>query len=121
MKSFADAAAMIQRPRIESVEVPYGGKSLPALFVHAASEVTGGRPGPALVFFDGFDVTKEIQYFKGVPDLVARGIAENRIETTSFGEDRPVDAGHTEEAWAKNRRTEFEVTAGGETLRAPQR
>lgn len=53
--------------------------------------------------------------------LVARGIAENRIETTSFGEDRPVDAGHTEEAWTKNRRTEFEVTAGGETIKAPQR
>ena len=53
--------------------------------------------------------------------LVARGIAENRIETTSFGEDRPVDAGHDEAAWAKNRRTEFEVTAGGETIRPPQR
>ena len=28
-----------------------------------------------MLFLDGFDVTKEIQYFRGVPDLAARGIA----------------------------------------------
>ena len=44
-------------------------KTLPALFVHAAPEVAGNKPAPAMVFFDGFDVTKEIQYHKGVPDL----------------------------------------------------
>ena len=53
--------------------------------------------------------------------LVSRGIAADRIETVGFGEERPVDAGHTEEAWAKNRRAEFEITAGGENLKAPQR
>lgn len=86
VKSFADAAAMIKRPRIESVEVPYGDKSLPALFVHAAPEVAGGRPVPAVVFFDGFDITKEIQYFKGVPDLVARGIACLLVDGPGNGE-----------------------------------
>ena len=29
-----------------------------------------------------------------------------RIETTSYGEEKPFDPGHTEEAWAKNRRAE---------------
>ena len=86
VKSFADAAAMIKRPRIESVEVPYGDKSLPALFVHADPEAAGGKPGPALVFFDGFDVTKEIQYFKGVPDLVARGISCLLVDGPGNGE-----------------------------------
>ena len=86
VKSFADAAAMIARPRIESVEVPYGDISLPALFVHAAPEVAGNKPGPALVFFDGFDVTKEIQYFKGVPDLVARGISCLLVDGPGNGE-----------------------------------
>ena len=86
VKSFADAATMIQRPRIESVEVPYGDKSLPALFVHAAPEAAGNKPGPALVFFDGFDVTKEIQYFKGVPDLVARGISCLLVDGPGNGE-----------------------------------
>jgi pimeloyl-ACP methyl ester carboxylesterase len=86
VKSFADAAAMIQRPRIEPVEIPYGDKSLPALFVHAAPETAGNRLGPALVFFDGFDVTKEIQYFKGVPDLVARGISCLLVDGPGNGE-----------------------------------
>jgi peptidoglycan-associated lipoprotein len=39
--------------------------------------------------------------------LVKRGIAPDRIRTISYGEDRPVDPGHNEEAWAKNRRGEF--------------
>jgi len=41
--------------------------------------------------------------------LVALGIAEERIATISYGEERPVDPGHNEEAWAKNRRDEFKL------------
>ena len=36
--------------------------------------------------------------------LVRAGIAPERIETISYGEDRPADLGHTESAWKKNRR-----------------
>ena len=39
--------------------------------------------------------------------LVQLGIDPNRIRTRSWGEDRPVDPRHNEEAWAKNRRGEF--------------
>lgn len=39
--------------------------------------------------------------------LVAEGITPSRITVISFGEEKPVDAGHTEAAWEKNRRTEF--------------
>jgi dienelactone hydrolase len=85
VKLFADGAQLLHRPRIESVEVPYGDKSLPALFVHADREI-GGKPSPAVVFFDGFDITKEIQYFKGVPDLVARGIACLIVDGPGNGE-----------------------------------
>lgn len=85
VRSFADGAAMLRRPRIESVEVPYGETSLPALFVHPDVEV-GGKPAPGMVFFDGFDITKEIQYFKGVPDLVARGIACLIVDGPGNGE-----------------------------------
>src|SRR3989475_1564214 len=80
---FRDGARRACRPRIEPVEVPYEGTSLPALFVHAEG---GARRSPALVFFDGFDVTKEIQYFKGVPDLVARGIACLIVDGPGNGE-----------------------------------
>jgi peptidoglycan-associated lipoprotein len=39
--------------------------------------------------------------------LVNFGIAKSRISVISYGEERPVDPGHDEEAWAKNRRAEF--------------
>jgi dienelactone hydrolase len=84
--AFRDAAAMIRRPHIEPVEVPYEGQSLPALLVHPDPLVAGERPAPAMVFFDGFDVTKEIQYFKGIPDLVARGIACLIVDGPGNGE-----------------------------------
>lgn len=39
--------------------------------------------------------------------LVTRGVAEARITTISYGEERPVCVGHTETCWAKNRRANF--------------
>jgi len=51
--------------------------------------------------------------------LTQRGIPEAQIEIVSFGEERPVASGSDESAWAQNRRDEFEVTAGGDALRAP--
>lgn len=42
--------------------------------------------------------------------LVEHGVAETRLTIISYGEERPVDPGHTEEAWARNRRAEFRVT-----------
>lgn len=42
--------------------------------------------------------------------LVNKGIASGRLATVSYGEERPVDPGHTEAAWAKNRRDEFRIS-----------
>jgi len=83
---FRDAAKLLMRPRIEHVEIPYERTTLPAILVHA--DLAEGRkgPAPAMVFFDGFDVTKEIQYFKGVPDLVQRGIACLIVDGPGNGE-----------------------------------
>ncbi len=39
--------------------------------------------------------------------LVNLGINASQITTISYGEERPVDMGHNEEAWAKNRRAHF--------------
>ena len=52
--------------------------------------------------------------------LVNRGIDAGRIDVISFGEERPLAMGSDETAWAQNRRAEFEVTAGGDNLAAPQ-
>jgi len=42
--------------------------------------------------------------------LVSLGVDASRLHTISYGEERPVDPGHNEEAWARNRRVEFQVT-----------
>jgi len=41
--------------------------------------------------------------------LVTLGIAANRLTTVSYGEEKPLDPGHDEAAWAKNRRDDFKV------------
>jgi peptidoglycan-associated lipoprotein len=43
--------------------------------------------------------------------LISLGIPAERMTTISYGEERPVDPGHNEEAWAKNRRAHFIITA----------
>jgi peptidoglycan-associated lipoprotein len=52
--------------------------------------------------------------------LVERGVAEGRVETTSFGEERPVCTDSNEMCWSQNRRDEFEITGGGPTLVRPR-
>ena len=42
--------------------------------------------------------------------LVNLGIKESTITTISYGEERPLDPGNTEEAWAKNRRAHFLIS-----------
>ncbi len=51
--------------------------------------------------------------------LVDQGIPADRIDVVGFGEERPAAMGSNEDAWAKNRRDEFEIIVGGETIRVP--
>ena len=44
--------------------------------------------------------------------LVSRGLSGNRIETVSFGKERPINEGSNEEAWAQNRNGHTVITAG---------
>ncbi len=43
--------------------------------------------------------------------LVALGVRPERLFTISYGEEQPVDPGHSEQAWAKNRRAHFKIKA----------
>ncbi len=70
---FRRYTTLTDRPNIEPVEVPYEGGGLPGYFVHA--ENTDLKQAPCVVFFDGLDITKELQYVRGVADLVRRGIS----------------------------------------------
>ena len=59
---------------IEAVEIPYGNASLPAYLVHAPTREPPAQP-PCVVFFDGLDITKELQFCRGVRELTQRGLA----------------------------------------------
>jgi len=52
--------------------------------------------------------------------LESKGVDGGRMEVVSYGEERPLNPGSDEDAYAQNRRDEFEVTAGGDNLVAPQ-
>ena len=41
--------------------------------------------------------------------LVDLGIGTNRLNTVSYGEERPIAVGHDEASWAKNRRAQFVI------------
>ena len=66
-------AALTDWPRIEAVEVPYEHGSLPGYLVHPNR--SGSRPAPCVVFFDGLDITKELQFTHGVAEIARRGVA----------------------------------------------
>jgi dienelactone hydrolase len=70
--------------KIEIVDVPFEGKKLPGYFV-PAQNAKSARP-PCVVFFDGLDITKEIQFLRGVPDLVKRGISVLVMDGPGTGE-----------------------------------
>ncbi|KUJ96205.1 MAG: peptidoglycan-associated lipoprotein [Desulfonauticus sp.] len=41
--------------------------------------------------------------------LILLGVEANRMQIVSYGEEYPLDPGHNETAWAKNRRDEFKI------------
>ncbi|NUQ13416.1 MAG: OmpA family protein, partial [Gemmatimonadaceae bacterium] len=52
--------------------------------------------------------------------LTDNGIDGARISIVSFGEQRPAVTGSDENAWSRNRRAEFEITAGESSIAPPQ-
>lgn len=70
---FKRYAALQTDMKIEPVEVPFENGSLPGYFVHAKN-TNNPRP-PCVVFFNGLDVNKELQFSRGVDDLVKRGMS----------------------------------------------
>lgn len=51
--------------------------------------------------------------------LAGFGIPASQFETNSMGEDRPLSSGSNESAWSQNRRAEFMVISGGQTIIMP--
>ena len=68
---------------VTPVEIPYLTTSLPGLFYQAP----GRGPRPCLIFFSGFDVSKEYLYLFGIGrELAARGISTLFIDHPGVGE-----------------------------------
>jgi peptidoglycan-associated lipoprotein len=53
------------------------------------------------------------QFFAGF------GLAESRFSIISYGEERPLETGTNESAWARNRRAQFQITAGADAINPP--
>jgi peptidoglycan-associated lipoprotein len=51
--------------------------------------------------------------------LTGFGIPASAFTILSYGEERPIEAGSSEAAWARNRRADFVITEGGNNLRPP--
>jgi len=49
--------------------------------------------------------------------LVNHGIDGSRVTTVSYGKERPLDPGHNEEAWARNRNDQFDILTANVVLR----
>jgi dienelactone hydrolase len=72
----------LRREPVEFVEIPYEGTTLPALFHRAP----GSGRRPAMIHFDGFDVTKEWMHLCGMArELAARGIATLMVDHPGVG------------------------------------
>ncbi len=76
------------------------------------------KPGRVVIIEGNCDERGSNEYNLSLGDLRATsirayleslGIAPNRIQTKSYGEEKPAVIGHDESAWAKNRRGEFAV------------
>jgi dienelactone hydrolase len=73
----------LRREPVEFVEIPYEGKTMPAL--HVAGLGSGRRP--CLIHFDGFDGMKEMLYLMGVAqELRQRGTATIIVDHPGVGE-----------------------------------
>lgn len=77
------------------------------------------KSGSSQIVVAGFtDERGTAEYNRGLGDrragavrerLIAEGVSAGRIQTVSFGLEMPADSGHSEAAWAKNRRAEIGV------------
>ncbi len=81
---FRKFAALTDRPRIETVELPFKDGAFPAYFIHA--ENSSSKRNPCVVRFGGFDTQKEMQYLRGTPDLVRRGFSVLLVDGPGQGE-----------------------------------
>jgi fermentation-respiration switch protein FrsA (DUF1100 family) len=101
-KGLAQFAKMTQLSGrdITRVEIPYGDSFISALYTPAEG-VSG--PAPAVVYLNGLDSCKELLYWSGLPQALARrGIATLSVDQPGTGESlrlQDMHAHHDSEKW----------------------
>jgi len=93
-------AMRLGQENCERVEIAYGGSFIPALITRAA----GGRRGPWVLYVNGLDSCKELLYWSGLPQALARrGVSTLCVDQPGTGEALRalgLHATHETERWA---------------------
>jgi dienelactone hydrolase len=98
-RCFAKSVGLRNEP-IEFVTLPYEDTALPALLYRAPQP----GPRPAMIHFDGFDVTKEWMHLSGIArEFAARGISTLMVDHPGVGAAlrlQGLPMNHDSERWA---------------------
>lgn len=94
--------AELAKVDLRRVEIPFEGASLPGYFMQA--EGTDGAAAPVIIQWNGLDSTKEMMYYSGFPQQLARrGISTLMVDTPGSGEAlrlRGLTSRYDTEVWA---------------------
>ena len=126
--AFGDAGAGVKSP---DQWTPIPGVSLPAVYfaydqsnvgtseyakIKAAADHLAKNPDHCLIIEGHCDNRGSLEYNRALGErraisirdaLVGLGVADKRMQTVSYGEEKPAVQGDNEAAWAKNRRGEL--------------
>lgn len=84
--------------------------------LEAAAKYMSSNPSAGMIIEGHCDERGSAEYNMGLGErralavreyLVKLGVPENRLQTISYGVEKPADQGHDESAWMKNRRAEL--------------
>jgi peptidoglycan-associated lipoprotein len=84
--------------------------------LQSVAEYLKKNPGASMVIEGNCDERGTAEYNMALGErratsaknyLISLGVKSGALSTVSFGEEKPIDPGHNEAAWAKNRRDHF--------------
>jgi peptidoglycan-associated lipoprotein len=110
----------VQRGQFSPIYFDYDSQSIRSAENGKIQEIANFmKNGSPEIIIAGFtDERGTAEYNRGLGDrragavrevLISLGVDGGRIQTVSFGLEMPADSGHSESAWAKNRRAEIGV------------
>jgi peptidoglycan-associated lipoprotein len=109
----------VDRHQFQPIYFDFDSQNIRASESGKIQQVADFMKGGGEIIIAGFtDERGTPEYNRGLGDrragtvrerLISEGVDGGRIQTVSFGLEMPADSGHSESAWAKNRRAEIGV------------